>query len=102
MSTEAAQVNQREFALASEMKDTVSERFRILEKLTARYSASGDKINTNELDVADQRYINSEEALASSFAMWEGTSQEELLTLRQAKETTPASQQCNAQSFAGC
>lgn len=84
--TEAAQVNQHEFALASEMKDTVSERFRILEKLTARYSDSGDKINTNELDVADQRYVNSEEALASSFSLWDGTSQEELLTLTQAKE----------------
>ncbi len=83
--TEAAQVNQHEFALASEMKDTVSERFRILEKLSARYSDSEANTNTNELDAADQRYINSEEALASSFALWEGTSQEELLTLTQAK-----------------
>lgn len=84
--TEAAQVNQHEFALASEMKDSVSERFRILEKLTAAYSTTGDKLNTNELDAADQRYVNSEDALAASFTLWEGTAQEELLTLAQAKE----------------
>lgn len=84
--TEAAQVNQHEFALASEMKDSVSERFRILEKLTAPYSNIGDKLNTNELDVADQSYVNSEEALGASFTLWDGTSQEELLTLTQARE----------------
>ncbi|TFW13878.1 hypothetical protein [Duganella callida] len=82
--TDIAAVNQREFALASDMKDAVSERFRVMERLISQKPVAGALSNIVEIDIADQLSLNSEAELASSFTAAQAAP-EELQTLQQAR-----------------
>ncbi|SHN36529.1 hypothetical protein SAMN05192549_108189 [Duganella sacchari] len=84
--TEIAAVNQREFASASEMRNEVSERFLLVEQMATQRLPLHEQDQPSALDVADQRYLNSEAALRDSFSQSGSTSPEELLALNQAAQ----------------
>lgn len=82
--SESVAVNQHEFALVAELKDVVAERLPVLERLGAR-TARHLSFNTFELDASDQRYVNTEANLETSFTQNKGTLPEEVISLREAR-----------------